>query len=224
MWQGCWSVWHHIWDDESCWWKRSLPNKATGRSFFNRVEIPADWEKSFILNLYQGRDKALYSHHSQTGKICLHRPWESLRSCDKEGRLVGLEKPWCRWMGCACHPGYVLQWSRVLANGQYSEGFDVQSCNVQSCFVLSSLLFILVLEALSREFHNGVLWERLRADDQLLIADTQEECIPKPKAWKAGMESKGLHVNMKKTTFPVCSVGVHKKSVKHRYRVGNNSC
>ena len=34
----------------------------------------------------------------------------------------------------------------------------------------------------------------------MLIAFTQE-CISKLKAWKAGMESKGLRVNMKKTKF-----------------------
>ena len=37
----------------------------------------------------------------------------------------------------------------------------------------------------------------------MLIVDTQEECISKLKAWKAGMESKELHVNMKKTKFLV---------------------
>ena len=37
----------------------------------------------------------------------------------------------------------------------------------------------------------------------MLIVDTQEEWISKLKAWKAGMESKGLCVNMKKTKFLV---------------------
>ena len=41
-----------------------------------------------------------------------------------------------------------------------------------------------------------VLWEILYADDLVLIADTQEECI-------SGMESKGLRVNMKRTEFLV---------------------
>ena len=39
------------------------------------------------------------------------------------------------------------------------------------------------------------------------IADTQEECISKLKAWKAGMESKGLRVNIKKTKFLVSGEG-----------------
>ena len=42
--------------------------------------------------------------------------------------------------------------------------------------VLSPLLFIIVLEALSREFRCGVPWEDLYADD-LVIAESLEECV-----------------------------------------------
>ena len=73
--------------------------------------------------------------------------------------------------------------------------------------VLSPLLFILVLEALSREFRTGVPWELLYADDLVIIADSLEECISKLKAWKTGMESKGLRVNMKKTKFLFSGLG-----------------
>ena len=75
--------------------------------------------------------------------------------------------------------------------------------------VLSPLLFILVLEALSREFHTGVPWELLYADDLVVIADSLEECISKLRVWKAGMESKGLRVNMKKTKFLISGVGLN---------------
>ena len=61
--------------------------------------------------------------------------------------------------------------------------------------VLSPLLFIIVLEALSRDFRTGVPWELLYADDLALIAESLEECIAKFEAWKSGMESKGLRVN-----------------------------
>ena len=43
--------------------------------------------------------------------------------------------------------------------------------------VLSPLLFIIVLEALSREFRAGVPWEDLSADDLVIIADSLEECV-----------------------------------------------
>ena len=116
-------------------------------------------------------------------------------------------------------------------NGQYSEEFGVGVC-VHQGSVLSPLLFILVLKALSRiEFRAGVPWKLLYADNLVVIADTLEECIAKLKAWKEGMERKGLRVNMKKTklmfsgpwldllgdsgAFPcaVCSSGVGVNSI-----------
>ena len=55
--------------------------------------------------------------------------------------------------------------------------------------VLSHPLFVLVQEVLSHEFSTGVPWELLYAQEPVLITDTQEECISKLKAWKAGMGS-----------------------------------
>ena len=45
--------------------------------------------------------------------------------------------------------------------------------------VLSPLLFIMVLEALSKEFCVGVPWELVYADDLCLIAETEEELMEK---------------------------------------------
>ena len=106
--------------------------------------------------------------------------------------------------------------SCVQVKGQYSKEFGMR-VGVHQGSVLSPPLFILVLEALSHEFCTGVLWEHLYADDLLFIADTQEECISRLKVWKAGLESKGLHVNMKKIKFLVSGVGhyVLKKSAKY---------
>ena len=65
--------------------------------------------------------------------------------------------------------------------------------------VLSPLLFIIVLEALSRDFRVGVPWELFFADDLVIVATSLEQCVARVKAWKEGMESKGLRVNMGKT-------------------------
>ena len=92
--------------------------------------------------------------------------------------------------------------SRVRVNGQYSKEFGV-GVGVHQGSVLSPLLFILVLEALSRQFRTGVPWELLYADDLVVMADSLEECIARLKAWKEGMERKGLRVNMKKTKLMV---------------------
>ena len=61
--------------------------------------------------------------------------------------------------------------------------------------VLSPLLFIIVLEALSHEFWAGVPWEDLYADDLVIIADSLEECVRRLLIWKEAMEKNGLRVN-----------------------------
>ena len=47
----------------------------------------------------------------------------------------------------------------------------------------------------------GVPWELFFADDLVIIATSLEKCVERVKAWKEGLESKGLHVNMTKTKF-----------------------
>ena len=61
--------------------------------------------------------------------------------------------------------------------------------------VLSPLLFIIVLEALSREFRSGVPWEDLYADDLVIISESLEEYIRRLLTLKEAMEKKGLRVN-----------------------------
>ena len=58
-----------------------------------------------------------------------------------------------------------------------------------------------MLEALSRDFRVGVPWELFFADDLVIIATSLE-------AWKQGLESKGLHVNMTKTKFMASGLGL----------------
>ena len=52
----------------------------------------------------------------------------------------------------------------------------------------------------------NLLTHSLYADDLVLIADTQKECISK---LKAGIKSKGLRVYIKKTKFMVSGVDLH---------------
>ena len=58
--------------------------------------------------------------------------------------------------------------SSVRVNGQYSSVFGVK-VGVHQGSVLSLLLFIIVMEALSREFRTGCLWELLYADDLVIV-------------------------------------------------------
>ena len=41
------------------------------------------------------------------------------------------------------------------------------------------------------------MWEPLYADNLVAVADSLEQCIAKLKAWKEGMDYKGLRVHMK---------------------------
>jgi hypothetical protein len=119
-------------------------------------------------------------------------------------RTLGVQE----WAVRAIQAMYANARSRVIVNGQPSEEFGV-GVGVHQGSVLSPLLFILVLEALSREFRTGTPWELLYADDLVLIADTMEGCINKLKSWKAGMESKGLRVNMAKTKLLISGTGLN---------------
>ena len=92
--------------------------------------------------------------------------------------------------------------SRVRVGSGYSEEFGVK-VGVHQGSVLSPLLFIIVLEALSREFRTGCPWELLYADDLMISAESMEELLVKLKTWKAEMERKGLQVNMGKTKIMV---------------------
>ena len=99
----------------------------------------------------------------------------------------------------------------MRVNGQYSEEFGI-GVGVHQGSILSPLLFILVLEALSRQFRTGVPWELLYGDDLEVMVETLQECIAKLKAWiynlEEGMECKGLRVNLKETKLMVSGPGL----------------
>ena len=57
---------------------------------------------------------------------------------------------------------------------------------------LSSLLFVIVMEAVSREFRVAVLWELLYADDLVVIAETEEDLIKRLNEWKNNVENRGM--------------------------------
>ena len=67
-----------------------------------------------------------------------------------------------------------------------SDSFEVK-VGVHQGSVLSPLLFIIVLEALSKEFRVGLPWELFYADDLCLIAETEEKLIQRVQCWKDGM-------------------------------------
>ena len=66
------------------------------------------------------------------------------------------------------------------------------------------MVFIIVLEVLSREFRASCPWELLYANDLRLIAKILDLLMEKFKLWKDNMENKRLHVNMAKAIVMIC--------------------
>ena len=98
---------------------------------------------------------------------------------------------------------YANALSRVRVGEGFSKEFEVK-VGVHQGSVLRTLFFIIVLEALSREFRAGVPWEDLYADDLVIIADSLEECVKRLLICKEAMEKKGLRVNAGKTKVMIC--------------------
>ena len=61
------------------------------------------------------------------------------------------------------------------------------------------MLFIIVMEALSREFIFALPCELLYAHDLVVIAETEEDLIKRLNECKAFVENRGMRVNMNKT-------------------------
>ena len=144
--------------------------------------------------------------------------WWALRS-------LGVDE----WIVSVIKAMYEEATTAVKIDGRESKTFGVR-VGVHQGSVLSPLLFIIVLEALSREFREGLPVELLYADDLVLVAESEELLVAKIRKWKDGMEVKGLKVNMGKTKVMRCRVrsGQAENSGKYpcsvcRKGVGNNS-
>ena len=134
-------------------------------------------------------------------------------------RKLGIDK----WLVRLVQSMYTDVRSRVRVGNGYSEEFGV-AVGVHQGSVLSPLLFIIVLEALSREFRTGCPWELLYADDLMISAESMEELLVKLKTWKTEMEKKGLRVNMGKTKIIVSGMDLDllKKSGKEPFGLCHN--
>jgi len=64
-----------------------------------------------------------------------------------------------------------------------SKGFDVK-VGMHQGSALSPLLFVIDMEAISREFRVALQWELLYADDLAVTAETEKELIKRLNEWK----------------------------------------
>ena len=90
--------------------------------------------------------------------------------------------------------------SNVRVSSRYTKPIKV-SFAIHQVSAMSPLLFINVMEALTREFRVGYPWELLYTGD---IADTLEKVKRKLKKWKTGLEEKILKLKVAKTKV-MCS-------------------
>ena len=113
---------------------------------------------------YLAVNKRLYMAFVDLEKAFDHVPrkviWWALRK-------LGVEE----WIVRLVQGMYANARSRVCVGEGFSKEFEVK-VGVHQGSELSPLLFIIVLEALSREFRAGVPWEDLYADDLVIIADS----------------------------------------------------
>ena len=237
--------------------------------------IPTDWQESFIVNLFKGKEDALnrgnyrglklieqvmkvlehvveglirqrveidemqcgfMSSHGTTDAIFIVLQLQEKHFAANKPlymAFVDLEKAFDRvprdviwwamrklgideWLVGLVQFMYKDVRSRVRVGDGYSEEFGV-GVGVHQGSVLSPLLFIIVLEALSREFRTGCPWELLYADDLMISAESMEELLVKVQTWKTETEKKGLCVNMGKTKIMESGINldVLKKSGKY---------
>jgi len=74
---------------------------------------------------------------------------------------------------------------------------------MQQGLALSSLLFVIVMEALSSKFRVALPWELLYADDLVVMADTENDLAKRLNEWKGNMENRGMKANMNKTNVMI---------------------
>ena len=73
--------------------------------------------------------------------------------------------------------------------------------------VLSPLLFIIVMEAVTYSVREGLPWEMLYADDLVLVGKCEEELKEKLRKWNECLKDKGLKINEDKTKVMCESFG-----------------
>ena len=84
--------------------------------------------------------------------------------------------------------------------------------------MLSPLLFIIVMEAVTHNVREGLPWEMLCADDLLLVGKC-EELKEKLRKWNECLKDKGLKINEDKTKVKCESLLREDSLVKVQHRL-----
>ena len=99
-------------------------------------------------------------------------------------RKLGVEE----WLVSAVMSMYTGAKTVVRTVYSNSSDFEVK-VGMHQGSTLSPLLFVIVTEAISREFRVALPWELLYADDLVVIAETEEDLIKRLSEWKNNVEN-----------------------------------
>ena len=81
------------------------------------------------------------------------------------------------------------------------------------------MLFIVVMDEVTKEVRNGVPWELGCADDLVLTAESEHDVLERFVRWRRELELRGLKVNMEKTKMMVTG-----RSSTQKIKTGKWSC
>ena len=113
---------------------------------------------------------------------------------------------------------YVETRTRVKTVAGVSKDFDI-GVGVHQGSILSPLLFIVVMDEVTKEVRNGVTWELGYADDLVLTAESEHYVLERFVRWRKELELKELKVNMEKTKMMVTG-----RSSTQKIKTGKWSC
>jgi hypothetical protein len=69
---------------------------------------------------------------------------------------------------------------------------------------LSPYLFALVMDEVTRDIQDGILWCMLFADDVILVDESRTGVDQKLKLWRRTLEAKGFRLSRSKTKYMKC--------------------
>ena len=92
--------------------------------------------------------------------------------------------------------------TRMRVGSAYSEELEVK-VGVHQRFVLSPLLFAIVVDVITENARRGVVNELLYADDLVIMSKDMKDLKERFWNWKDALESKDLKVNTRKSKLMV---------------------
>jgi hypothetical protein len=181
-----------------------------------RSTVDAVFAVRALVERYLGKGKRLWAAFVDLEKAFDRVPrelvWWALRKQNVTESLIGAVK--------ALYEGSTSAVRVVVGTGtRTGREFDV-AVGVHQGSVLSPLLFVVVMDELTRQVRTGVPWELLFADDLGLLAETREELALRLEAWKSALEEGGMKVNTTKTKVIEFGIGLKGKTESGRYPCG----